>query len=91
MAKKPLSESGVKKPARGPQKRTFHFFVRAVDANGAVIEGASLEIGKVITDARKVIEYMDSPESNGYKRVKYEIVSTPREDGSEEETGAVAA
>jgi hypothetical protein len=92
MARKPLSESGEKKSAapRGPQKRTFHLFYRAVDANGTPVDGVNVEIVQVITDARKVIEFMDSPDSAGLKRKKYEIVSTPRGDGEDDEAASAA-
>lgn len=67
---------------RGPQKRTFHFFMKVVDANGTPIPGAQLRVERIISDARKVIEFMDTPEFNslGLTRVKHEVHSTPRGD-----------
>lgn len=71
-----------KKQSRGPQKRTFHFFMKVVDANNQPIPGAQLRVERIISDARKVIEFMDTPDYNslGLTRVKHEVHSTPRGD-----------
>jgi hypothetical protein len=65
---------------RAPQKRTFHFFLRVVDSNGDTIPGAKLEVDRIISDARKVIEFMDTPDyaDKGLTRVKHEVISTKR-------------
>ncbi len=64
-----------KKVQRQPQKRILHIFYKATtDASGQ----PSLEIVNVFSDARKVVEFFDSPASEGTKRYKYEVVSEPR-------------
>jgi len=73
--------AGAKKPVnRAPQKRTFHFFIKVVDESGNPIQGAKLKVERIITDARKVIEFMDTPDyaDMGLTRVKHEIISTKR-------------
>ena len=69
-----------KQPNRAPQKRTFHFFLKVVDADGQPIQGAKLQVDRIISDARKVIEFMDTPEypNLGLTRVKHEVISTKR-------------
>lgn len=84
----PRSMSSVKKPVqRAQQKRTFHFFVRVTDEGGNVIPNAKLQVDRVITDARKVIEFMDTSDyaSKGLTRVKHEIIASKR---GEETDGA---
>ena len=81
MAQAPSGTTKAKRPQqRAPQKRTFHFFVKVVDASGAPIQGAKLQVERIISDARKVIEFMDTPEypNLGLTRVKHEIISTKR-------------
>lgn len=66
----------AKKPA-APQKRLLHIFYKpTTGADGQ----PAIEIVDVMGDARKVIDFMDKPEyqSQGIKRYKYEMVSTPR-------------
>jgi hypothetical protein len=72
---------------RAPQKRTFHFFLRVLDADGHPIQGARLEVARIISDARKVIEFMDTPDyaDLGLTRVKHEVISNRR---GEERDGA---
>jgi len=72
------------KTSRGPQKRSLHIFYRA-DGNGGV------EIVNVMTDARKVLEYVDSPEykQSGFQRFKFDLVSEPRGSKGEADTNAV--
>jgi len=80
------SIGSAKKPVnRAPQKRTFHFFVQVTDEAGNVIPGAKLKVERIISDARKVIEFMDTPDypNLGLTRVKHEIISTKR--GGEED------
>ena len=81
------SPSGSKKPVqRAQQKRTFHFFVKITDDAGNVIPGAKLTVDRIITDARKVIEFMDTSDyaNKGLTRVKHEIIASKRgeEDGA---------
>jgi hypothetical protein len=81
MAVAPVRNAAGKKPVnRAPQKRTFHFFIKVVDEHGEPISGAKLKVERIITDARKVIEFMDTPEyaDMGLTRVKHEIISTKR-------------
>lgn len=61
------------KAPRGPQKRSLHIFYRA-DGQGGV------EIVNVMTDARKVLEYVDSADykTSGLQRFKFDLVSEPR-------------
>lgn len=83
MAVSPVRTTAGKKQAnRAPQKRTFHFFVKVIDESGAPIDGAKLKVERIITDARKVIEFMDTPNyaDLGLTRVKHEIISTKRGD-----------
>jgi hypothetical protein len=71
---------------RAPQKRTFHFFVRVTDEQGNHIPGAKLEVERIMTDARKVVDFLDTPEyaQSGLTRVKHEVIATKRgeEDGA---------
>jgi hypothetical protein len=85
MATSPTPMKKNKQVNRAPQKRTFHFFIRVVDEAGNVIPGAKLKVERIITDARKVIEFMDTPNyaELGLTRVKHEIISTKR--GTEED------
>ena len=81
MAVAPVRNTAGKKPAnRAPQKRTFHFFIKVVDEHGEPISGAKLKVERIITDARKVIEFMDTPDyaDMGLTRVKHEVISTKR-------------
>lgn len=72
--------SGKKPVSRAAQKRTFHFFMRVTDEAGNTIPGAKLKIERIISDARKVIEFMDTPDyaDKGLTRIKHEIVSNKR-------------
>ena len=81
-APRPATAGGKKQQNRAPQKRTFHFFLKVTDANGADIPGAKLKVERIITDARKVIEFMDTPNYSelGLTRVKHEVISTRRGD-----------
>lgn len=65
---------------RGPLKRTFHFFVKITDSAGNVIPDAKLSVDRIISDARKVIEFMDQPgfADLGLTRIKHEVVSTKK-------------
>jgi len=84
----PRSISTAKKPVqRAPQKRTFHFFVKVTDESGNVIPGAKLQVERIISDARKVIEFMDTPDyaDKGLTRIKHEIIANKR---GEESDGA---
>lgn len=80
------------KQQRGPQKRTFHFFIKVVDGAGNVIPGASLKVERIITDARKVIEFMDTPDfaSLGLTRIKYETTAEPRDSGDDTSNGGTS-
>ena len=66
--------------ARQAQKRTFHFFVKVLDASGNVIPGATLHVDRIMSDARKVVEFLDTPDyaNLGLTRIKYEMTSEPR-------------
>ena len=75
-----------RKQQRAPQKRVLHIFYKAgaPDASGQ----PTLEIVKVLGDARKVIEFMDDPKyaEQGLRRYKYEVISEPRNaDGTDTE------
>lgn len=77
------SAGAAKKPQqRGPQRKLFHFFVRIVDASGNPIQGAQLQVERIISDARKVIEFMDEPgyADKGLTRIKHEVIATTRGD-----------
>lgn len=76
------SASGKKPKPRAQQKRTFHFFVKVTDEAGNVIPGAKLHVDRIISDARKVIEFMDTPDytSLGLTRIKHEVVANKRGD-----------
>jgi len=73
--------------ARAPQKRTFHFFCRVTDEAGNVIPNAKLKVERIMSDARKVVEFLDSPEytNSGLTRVKHEVIANKR---GEETDGA---
>ena len=72
--------TGKKPKARPQQKRTFHFFLKITDEAGNVIPGAKLEVARIISDARKVIEFMDTPDyaDKGLTRVKHEVIANKR-------------
>ena len=74
---------------RAPQKRTFHFFVRVTDESGNVIPGAKLQVDRIMSDARKVVEFLDTPEyaNSGLTRIKHEVVANKR---GEEEDGTTS-
>jgi len=89
-SRSPSSISSAKKQVnRAPQKRTFHFFLRVTDANGTVIPGSKLQVDRIMTDARKVVEFLDTPEyaNSGLTRVKHEIIANTR---GEEKDGATS-
>jgi hypothetical protein len=75
-----ITSAAKKQPNRAQQKRTFHFFVRVTDEAGNVIPGAKLEVARIISDARKVIEFMDTPDysDKGLTRIKHEVVANKR-------------
>jgi hypothetical protein len=74
--------SAVKKAVanRAAQKRTFHFFLRVTDEQGNVIPNAKLQVDRIMSDARKVIEFLDTPEyaNSGLTRIKHEVISSKR-------------
>jgi hypothetical protein len=80
MATSPTPMKKAKQVNRAPQKRTFHFFLKMTDAAGNPVVGGKLKVERIITDARKVIEFMDTPDyaDMGLTRVKHEIISTKR-------------
>lgn len=80
MATTPRPAGAKKQQNRAPQKRTFHFFLKMTDAAGNPVQGGKLKVERIITDARKVIEFMDTPEyaDMGLTRVKHEIIATKR-------------
>jgi hypothetical protein len=84
MATTPMrsTSSAAKKAekARAPQKRTFHFFVRVTDEAGNPIPNARLQVDRIMSDARKVVEFLDTPEyaTSGLTRVKHEVVANKR-------------
>ncbi len=65
---------------RAAQKRTFHFFVRVTDEDGHPIPGAKLQVDRIMSDARKVVEFLDTPEyaQSGLTRIKHEVVANKR-------------
>jgi len=75
-----ISSAAKKQPNRAQQKRTFHFFIRVTDANGNTMPGAQLHVERIISDARKVIEFMDTPDyaDKGLTRIKHEVVANKR-------------
>ena len=83
------SSPAKKQQARAPQRRTFHFFVRVTDENGNVIPGAKLQVDRIMSDARKVVEFLDTPEyaNSGLTRIKHEVVANKR---GEEVDGATS-
>jgi hypothetical protein len=95
MAKSPTgaaASAGSKpKAPRGPIKRVFHIFYKATDENGNPASGVKISIDRVMSDARKVVDFMDSPEAEGLKRFKYEVISVQRADGTTEEEGKQVA
>lgn len=67
------------KANRAPQKRVFHVFYKTSTTDGSPVpDNVKVEIVTMMTDARKVVEFMDSPDADGLKRYKHEIVSNPR-------------
>lgn len=73
--------SGAKKvQPRSQQKRTFHFFVRVTDEAGNTIPGAKLQVDRIMSDARKVVEFLDTPEyaQSGLTRIKHEVIADKR-------------
>lgn len=90
MARKPLSEASIKsdksKTPRGPITRIQHIFYRAVDTEGNSVDGIKLDVVAVFTDARKVVDFMDSEQAAGLKRFVHKTTTMPREDGSEDTT-----
>lgn len=76
------AKADKKQVNRAPQKRTFHFFVRVIDEQGNVIPGARLQVDRIMSDARKVVEFLDTPEyaSSGLTRVKHEVIANKRGD-----------
>jgi hypothetical protein len=74
---------------RAPQKRTFHFFVQVTDEAGNVIPGAKLKVDRIMSDARKVVEFLDTPEyaNSGLTRIKHEVIANKR---GEETDGATS-
>jgi hypothetical protein len=74
---------------RAQQKRTFHFFVRVTDEQGNIIPGAKLQVDRIMSDARKVVEFLDTPEyaTSGLTRIKHEVVANKR---GEETDGATS-
>lgn len=85
-APKTADASAPAKP-RAPQKRVLHiFYAPKADGNG-------IEIINVMSDARKVIEFMDSAEyldTPGIKRYKHEVISEPRGGSDDAEETATA-
>lgn len=87
---RPSSMSAAKKQKdRAPQKRTFHFFVRVTDEAGNVIPNAKLQVDRIMSDARKVVEFLDTPEyaTSGLTRIKHEVIANKR---GEESDGATS-
>lgn len=84
MSRKSLSEAnagndGTEKKAPRAVKRVSHVFYKATTNDGSPVpSNVTVEVVTILTDARKVVEFMDSDESAGLKRFKYETVSTPR-------------
>lgn len=74
------SSASKKLKDRAPQKRTFHFFVRVTDESGNVIPGAKLQVDRIMSDARKVVEFLDTPEyaNSGLTRIKHEVIANKR-------------
>ena len=83
------SSTAKKQVNRAPQKRTFHFFVRVTDEAGNVIPGAKLQVDRIMSDARKVVEFLDTPEyaTSGLTRIKHEVIANKR---GEESDGATS-
>ena len=83
---KTASKTAPTAPAkpRAPQKRVLHIFYKAgtPGADGT----PTLEIVNVLSDARKVVDFMDTDvyTGGGVKRYKYEIISEPRDSGEAE-------
>ncbi len=75
------------KKARGPQRRVFHVFYRPVTIDGSPVpDNVKVDIVTIMSDARKVVDFMDSPAAAGLKRYKHEIVSNAK--GEAESEGA---
>jgi len=91
-SRSPSSASGSsakKQVNRAPQKRTFHFFCRVTDEAGNPIPGAKLQVDRIMSDARKVVEFLDTPEyaNSGLTRIKHEVIANKR---GEETDGATS-
>lgn len=87
---RPTSSNAAKKQKdRAPQKRTFHFFVQVTDESGNTIPGAKLKVDRIMSDARKVVEFLDTPEyaTSGLTRIKHEVIANKR---GEESDGATS-
>lgn len=72
MAKTPAAPGA--KPARKPQRiteRNFWFFFTVTDEAGNPVPNAKLDVRHVISDARKAMNFIDSPESANLQRVRY--------------------
>jgi len=78
-----------KQKARPQQKRTFHFFLKITDEAGNVIPGAKLQVDRIMSDARKVVEFLDTPQyaDSGLTRIKHEVIANKR---GEETDGATS-
>jgi len=83
------SSAKAKAANRAPQKRTFHFFVRVTDEAGNVLPGAKLQVDRIMSDARKVVEFLDTPQyaDSGLTRIKHEVIANKR---GEETDGATS-
>jgi hypothetical protein len=85
MSRKSLTEAnadndGTEKKAPRAIKRVSHVFYKASTNDGSPVPAnVTVEVVTILTDARKVVEFMDSDESAGLKRFKYETISTPRD------------
>lgn len=81
MAKSPNTNTteGTEKKSRAPQKRVFHIFYKAETTDGSPVpDNVKVTIATIMSDARKVVEFMDSPAAEGLKRYKHEIVSNAK-------------
>jgi hypothetical protein len=84
------SEGSTEKKARAPQKRVFHIFYKT---NISDAGEPTIQIVKIMSDARKVVDFLDSDafQGQGLKRYKHEVVSDAKGDTvSEGEAGASA-
>ena len=50
------------------------------DEQGNVIPGAKLQVDRIMSDARKVVEFLDTPEyaQSGLTRIKHEVIANKR-------------